>query len=422
MIVTWSTFSPIKESIVEYGIKYMTLQANGSSRILVNPQKEFPYISIQYIHKVVLSGLIPGTKYIYHCGSRWGWSAIFSFHTMPDDINWAPRFAVFGDMGNINAQSLPRLQEEAVRGMYDAILHVGDFAYDMQDNGGQTGDEFMRQIEPLAAYLPYMTCPGNHEAFGNFSNYKLRFNMPGDMNTDNMFYSFNIGRAHVISFSTEYYFYIEYGFWQIKNQYDWLVRDLEEANKPVNRARYPWIITMAHRPMYCTNSDKDDCTKSESMIRTGIPWIHTFGLEDLFYKYGVDLCFWAHEHSYERLFPIYNKKMYNGSKVEPYTNPKAPVHITTGSAGCQERHDAFKNKSAEWSAFRSLDYGYTRMTIYNESHIQLQQVSDDKDGKIIDKILLIKNSHGSYEDNTLKFQPLAKPKEQERPRIFMFQN
>lgn len=34
-------------------------------------------------------------------------------------------------MGNENAQSLSRLQEETQRGLYDAILHVGDFAYDM---------------------------------------------------------------------------------------------------------------------------------------------------------------------------------------------------------------------------------------------------------------------------------------------------
>lgn len=422
MIVTWNTYSPVKESIVEYGIDQMNFQASGSSRILVNSKKSLPFIAIQYVHKVVLSGLKPGTKYIYHCGSHWGWSSIFTFTTMPDDINWVTRIALFGDMGNINAQSLSRLQKETVKGMYDAIFHVGDFAYDMQDNGGQTGDEFMRQIQPIAAYLPYMTCPGNHEAFGNFTNYKLRFNMPGDVNSMKMFYSFNIGRAHVISFSTEYYFFIEYGFWQIKNQYDWLIKDLEKANKPANRARYPWIITMAHRPMYCSNNDKDDCTKSESLIRIGIPWFHKFGLEDLFYKYGVDLCFWAHEHSYERLFPLYNRKMYNGSQEKPYTNPKAPVHITTGSAGCQERHDAFRNKTAAWSAFRSLDYGYTKMTIYNESHIYIRQLSDDQGGKIIDKIWLIKEYHGSYEDNTLKFQRFNNDKERLKSPFFKFQN
>lgn len=25
------------------------------------------------------------------------------------------------------------------------------------------GDDFMNQIQTIAAYVPYMTCPGNHE-------------------------------------------------------------------------------------------------------------------------------------------------------------------------------------------------------------------------------------------------------------------
>jgi hypothetical protein len=52
---------------------------------------------------------------------------------MPLGTDWSPRFAIFGDMGNTNAQSLPRLQEETMLGYYDAILHVGDFAYNMDD-------------------------------------------------------------------------------------------------------------------------------------------------------------------------------------------------------------------------------------------------------------------------------------------------
>ena len=34
-------------------------------------------------------------------------------------------------MGNVNAQSISRLQDDTMKGMYDAVLHVGDFAYDM---------------------------------------------------------------------------------------------------------------------------------------------------------------------------------------------------------------------------------------------------------------------------------------------------
>lgn len=39
----------------------------------------------------------------------------------------------------------------------------GDFAYNMDQDNARVGDRFMRLIEPVAASLPYMTCPGNHE-------------------------------------------------------------------------------------------------------------------------------------------------------------------------------------------------------------------------------------------------------------------
>jgi hypothetical protein len=44
---------------------------------------------------------------------------------MPAGSNWSPRFAIFGDMGNDNAQSVGRLQKESQAGNFDAIIHVG---------------------------------------------------------------------------------------------------------------------------------------------------------------------------------------------------------------------------------------------------------------------------------------------------------
>lgn len=62
----------------------------------------------------------------YMVGSEtYGFSTIFSFRTWPAGSDWSPRLAIFGDMGNENAQSLPRLQMDAAHDMYDAILHVG---------------------------------------------------------------------------------------------------------------------------------------------------------------------------------------------------------------------------------------------------------------------------------------------------------
>ena len=83
--------------------------------------------------------------------------------------------------------------------------------------------------------------------------------------------------------------------------------------------------------MYCTNDDRDDCTFFQTRTRTGLPMLNMWGLEDLLYKYGVDLAVWAHEHSYERLLPTYNRKVVPSPDPEqPYTDPRSTVHITTG--------------------------------------------------------------------------------------------
>ena len=59
----------------------------------------------------------------------------------------------------------------------------------------------------------------------NFSHYKQRFSMPG--NTQGMFYSYNLGLAHIISISTEAFYYPQYGNDSIKTQYNWLLNDLK---------------------------------------------------------------------------------------------------------------------------------------------------------------------------------------------------
>jgi len=162
----------------------------------------------------------------------------------------------------------------------------------------------------------------------NFSNYRARFSMPNSL--ESMVYSFDLGPAHFIAINTEFYYFLEYGFKQVVKQFEWLRADLERAN--ANRQERPWIVTFGHRPMYCSNLNRDDCTKHETLVRSGLPFLHWFSLEDLFFEHGVDLTLWAHEHSYERLFPLYDYTVRNGSADAPYTNPGAPVHVVTGSA------------------------------------------------------------------------------------------
>ncbi|XP_069679838.1 acid phosphatase type 7-like [Periplaneta americana] len=393
IVVTWNTVNDTQESIVEYGIDGLLLTARGSSTVFVSGGTEN---RTQYIHRVKLPNLTPGSKYSYHCGSSKGWSSEFWFTTPPNDPDWVPQLAVYGDLGNENGRSIPQLQDEVQRGFYDAILHIGDFAYDMDWENGRVGDDFMNKIQPIAAYVPYMTSPGNHEEAYNFSDYRNRFTMPG--NTEGLWYSFNLGQVHFIAVSTEVYYFLDYGLKLLTNQYDWLEQDLKEATSPENRTVRPWVIIVGHRPMYCSNLNSDDCTNHETWTRVGVPFLHWFGMENLLYKYGVDLAIWAHEHSYERLWPLYDYEVRNGSNEEPYRNPRAPVHITTGSAGCSELHDWFSPTQPPWSAYRSLEYGFMRLRIHNSTHVYMEQVAVEKTDQIIDHIWLIREKHEPYGD------------------------
>ena len=56
--------------------------------------------------------------------------------------------------------------------------------------------------------------------------------------------------------------------------------------------------------------------------------------EKLLMEYKVDVAIWAHEHNYERFWPMYNYTVKNGTNnpSQPYTDARAPLHIITGSA------------------------------------------------------------------------------------------
>lgn len=82
------------------------------------------------------------------------------------------------------------------------------------------------------------------------------------------------------------------------------------------------------------------------------------------------------QHTIVIHFVIKCFKVYNGSYETPYTNPKSPVHFVTGSAGCTEGTDGFVRPRPPWSAFVSSDYGYTRLRVFNRTHLYWEQVCD----------------------------------------------
>ncbi|KAL6059117.1 Purple acid phosphatase [Balamuthia mandrillaris] len=397
MSIVWSTAED-SSSLVRYGTSAASLDKVVSGQTVLftkgNPS------GLHYIHRVKLMHLDYGRTYYYLVQSDSSRSSVYNFTTMKESSNWEARLLVFGDMGRHGGpQALPSLIEEVQKGWPHAIIHAGDFAYDLHSDGGLTGDEFMEQIQPLAATVPYMTCIGNHEDDFDYSHYINRFYMPNFEDSQNMWYSWDMGKAHFVAYSTEVFFQPSDKYTP-QRQYQWLVKDLTKAN--LNREERPWIIVFGHRPMYCSNENHDDCTKYNSTVRNN--------LESLFYDQGVDLIIEAHEHSYERLWPVYKEKVIQHN----YIRPRAPVHIISGAAGCNEQDgvcvNPIKTPGGPWSAFRSsgnTTYGYGRMIIYNDTHLYWEELQAVLDDRVLDSIWVVQDQHGtSFGSASMKLSPL----------------
>jgi len=370
-------------TFVLYGTTASSL--NGKVPTIQTHFDEGNMLGHKYVYNALLSNLTSGQVYYYACVCGGDKSAVFHFNAKLTGTNWVPNLLVFGDMGRtLGPQALPGLLAEVEKGWPTAAVHIGDFAYDMDTLEGYNGDIFMSQIQDIAAYIPYMVAVGNHEAGHNFSHYVNRFKMPNT--PDNMWFSWNIANAHFIAYSTEVYY--ERALWDPAKQFAWLEQDLILANQQRNIR--PWIIAYGHRPMYCSNDDGDECTKNTSLVR--------IDLEPLFNKYGVDLILEAHEHSYERMWPVYNGVVTQFD----YNNPKAPVHIITGCAGCNEDLGVCVNgisgPKGPWSAFRASGknvYGYARMQILNNTHIYWEERSTP-DHDVLDSAWIVQNNHGPF--------------------------
>mmetsp|Transcript_17743 Transcript_17743/g.38532 ORF Transcript_17743/g.38532 Transcript_17743/m.38532 type:complete len:431 (-) Transcript_17743:105-1397(-) len=384
MSVTWTTEMDAA-SFVEWGISggnNYTARANATTSHFTenNPSGK------QWVHRALITGLKPNEKYQYRpvTGATVGPAYVFTARNdKPAD---GLKLLVYGDMGKHGgAPSLKKIEADAASGEFNAVVHVGDFAYDLDSDGGVNGDEFMNRIQSIAAHLPYMAAVGNHEIEGgSFAHYVNRFTMPGDSN--GMWYSVDVGQAHLIVYSSETFF--TQSKWTTDAQLEWLKSDLAAANK--NRAARPWVIAFGHRPMYCSNIDHDDCANGPagSKVRAG--------LEELFHVGGVDIVIEAHEHSYERLWPTFNETV----TAHNYTDPTAMVHIISGCAGCNEGDGTCMNPmlgpKGPWSAKRGwlFKYGYAHMEVANATHVRWSQKLDYAEHDE-DDLWVVQHTHGA---------------------------
>jgi hypothetical protein len=186
-----------------------------------------------------------------------------------------------------------------------------------------------------------------------------------------MWYSFDYGPVHFLSFSTE----TDYPGAPIdlkKREYaqlDWIAQDLAG----VNRSNTPFVIAFAHRPFYVQVPKHDQ--KQPAKIKQVF--------EPIFHKGQVDLFFAGHTHMYQRTKRVYQDQL----------DESGLITIVAGGGGGLEGLSKFPAEDLVWIAAEynaTESYGTLEA---NQTHLLWKAFASPKSGPVgalIDEVVIDK--------------------------------
>ncbi len=282
-------------------------------------------------HSATMRELDPAHPIRYRVGSEsGGWSAVRVLQPAPQD---SFRFIHFGDHAQSDAS---RAVTAATRARNpDFVWIAGDLSY---ANGDQpVWDRYFDMLEPLAADIPVMTAPGNHEnKDGGGQGYTSRVSLPGN----GIYYGFDYGNIH---------FCVSTGGSLLNDVADGgallaelaaLEADLADAALRRANGEIDFIVFVQHYTIWTSCEGRDPFNFSLVLLQ-----------EHILLRYGVDLLLVGHDHIYER-----SKPMGLGLPI-----PTGYVQITQGGGG-QSLYELV-DYDMPWSAFRTLRHVFTEYVV-----------------------------------------------------------
>lgn len=302
MTVRWETSRP-SSSIVHWGEKVEFVESDDQKTPVFAGKREAK--GRRKLHEVRLDGLKPNTPYYYRVETvddlgRRLWGEVLSFQTAPDkDVPFA--FAVISDtQGNPKVSGQVAKHAWALRPNF--LLHPGDLV-DTGTVKEQWLGDFFASMRPLFERVAFFPVLGNHERDARF--YYDYMSLP----EPEYYYTFAYGNAQFFMIDsnrkvgpgTEQYAFLE---------------------SELKKSRAEWKIVCYHHPAY--TSDENDygntwygpSTRGDLRVRKLVP---------LFDRYGVDIVWNGHIHSYERTWPL---------REDRATAPgNGTVYMVTGGGG-----------------------------------------------------------------------------------------
>ena len=299
-----------------------------------------------YVSSVSLTGLKPGTTYVYRVGDGSKWSENMTFTTSQPGAD-TTHFFVIGDTqlsGNAESdQDEIRLMNAIAANINGQSMNFGIQTGDFVDNGGNLGQwsEILDVFSRNYADIPVVQVMGNHEYYGDLSggNAASLWTLP-----DRLYYSVEYGDVYVavINFAAN-----------LEDACQWLIQDAAKSD-------CTWKVLAVHQPAYYTNPNGS----SEAFNRY-IPAAAEAA--------GINVVFSGHDHSYARTMVLKNGQPVSEAAQNgrlPATYGKGVLYYICGDLG-------EKSRSTEYKAVNNPDFHFAQVSQeYDSLYLAVEATAD----------------------------------------------
>jgi hypothetical protein len=396
MVASWETVTPVLRPRLQLGTP-----ADGYGRTI--PAETRTYIDAvsgveTYTHHATMTGLTPGTPYVYDVLHDGVDAVAGTFRTAPAGRTGF-RFTSFGDHatpvdGDPLASPWSRLVVDQVEAQ-EPLFHLlnGDVCYaNMSRDRVGTWRNYFANVTRSARHRPWMPAPGNHEnERGNgpvgFGAFQTRFALPdhgGPPEHRGLWYAFTAGAVRVVVLSADDVCLQDGGDTYIRAYSEGAQRRWLDATLAAARTHpaVDWVVVCMHQTAISTADHFNGCDRG--IREEFLP---------LFDRHGVDLVLCGHEHHYERSHPLRGADRH-GETLRPRAvahdartidTSAGTVHVVLGGGGTSVPSNGFllappaarvivgvgppgdggrrpsvhvREDAREWSAKRDLGWGH----------------------------------------------------------------
>ncbi len=241
--------------------------------------------------------------------------------------------AALGDMGCSSTTS--KIVNDIKNNAPDVVLALGDLSYQ------NSADCWFKITSPIVSKIKIDLGEHDHRSSSLLGQYKNYFNVSQE------YYSFNYQNVHFIALATEITFDPN------SLQYNFIKNDLESVSKD---SQIKWIVVFSYRPQYSSPSKHPGNADLRDIYHP------------LFQKYHVDIVLQAHNHNYQRSYPInYNqagssKPIITDNDSKHYEDSIGQVYLTIGTGGAKlyELPGTVPYVATQYEGFGFLDITLTK--------------------------------------------------------------